>query len=77
MTKYDGKGAFDDPVVRCDSCRELIKRERLREFGRCPFCGGKRMRPIDTLNSEEKAQLEKWEIDPDFFKLFEEVPNAD
>ena len=51
---------FTDPVLRCDSCNELVKRKTLHVLGACGECGNKRVRNLTTFNDEEKAQLEKW-----------------
>ncbi len=52
--------AFTDPVLRCDSCQALMKRETLHKFGACTKCGNKRMRNLTIFNDKEKTQMEEW-----------------
>jgi len=70
--KYGNDGSFNDPVVRCDSCNNLIQREAIQEKGLCPECGNRKVRNVQTFNSKELQQMKDWNIDPDFIGLFEE-----
>ena len=73
MHKYDTKNVFNDPVVRCCDCRRIITREEIREVGMCPKCGNRRVRSVTVLDSDEKRQLERDGIDPEFLAIFEPV----
>ena len=64
--------AFSDPVLRCDSCQALLRRETLHKFGACTKCGNKRMRNLTVFNDEEKAQMEEWGFS-DFVNEYEAV----
>jgi len=70
---YSKDGPFQDPLLRCDSCTKIVKTETLRNLGRCPKCGNRRVRNVQTLTPEEIKQAQDWDIDPEFFALFEEV----
>lgn len=69
--KYGKDGAFEDPVVRCESCHKLVRVEVLCQRGRCA-CGATRVRNVESMTEEEAGQLrEEWHIDPAFLALFE------
>ena len=59
MTPEDQK-PFSDPVVRCDSCQALVKRETLHKLGCCNECGNKRMRNLTIFNDKDRDQLIEW-----------------
>lgn len=63
---------FTDPVLRCDSCQKLVKRETLHKVGTCPHCGNKRVRNVNVFSEEEHKQLEEWGFQ-DFVAEFEAV----
>ena len=63
---------FNDPVLRCDSCNELVKRTTLHKLGKCNKCGNKRMRNLTIFNDEEKAQMVKWGFQ-DFVNEYEAI----
>lgn len=73
MKKYDTLGPFTDPVVRCDSCQALLKRNSVQKTGMCSKCGSRRIRNLSVCDEKEMAQMKEWEIDPDFLALFGEV----
>ena len=75
---YDPKAQvpFADPVVKCDSCSALIRREAVRDIGSCTKCGNRRIRNCLVLTTEDMAQCKEWGIDPDFLALFESVDEA-
>jgi hypothetical protein len=77
MNKYDGKrvGEFIDPVVRCDSCQELLLRKTIQEIGCCSKCGNRRLKNVRILQPEEMEQLKEWNVDPEFIAIFEQVEN--
>lgn len=52
--------AFNEPVLRCDSCANLVKLETLHKIGCCNHCGNKRIRNVTVFNEDEKAQIEEW-----------------
>ena len=71
--KYDPKGKFQDPVVRCGECSKIVLHQGIVDTGCCPNCGAGRVRNLRVFNSEEKKQMEEWGVDPDFISLFEGV----
>jgi hypothetical protein len=75
MEKYDKDAPFADPVVRCDSCSQIVLVETLKKLGMCK-CGNRKVRALQTLTGEEKAQAIAWGVDPDFLALFEEVSDV-
>lgn len=78
--EYDGK-EFNDPVLRCDQCSELVHRLFLSAHGGCNHCGNRRVRNVQGLNADEFEGLTEgtlnigiqkpYTIDPDFMALFE------
>lgn len=75
VSKYSKDGPFNDPVVRCDSCRALLRRKEVHELGCCSACGGRRIRNVLVFSPEEKQKMIEWNIDPAFLSLFKEVNN--
>lgn len=73
MKKYDPKGTFTDPVVRCDKCLKIIKTNSIAKFGRCKHCGGRKVSALSMMNEQEFKQLKDWGIDPDYIALWEGV----
>jgi predicted RNA-binding Zn-ribbon protein involved in translation (DUF1610 family) len=71
--KYGKDAPFEDPVVRCDSCQAMIFREKLKELGRCPKCGRKKVRNCDVFSEEEFALMKEKGVDPQFLALFEGI----
>lgn len=69
--KYHKDGDFADPVVRCDSCAKIIRTVTLKSLGSCS-CGNRKVRNLLAFNSDERAQMDAWGIDPEFMALFEE-----
>jgi rRNA maturation endonuclease Nob1 len=63
---------FNDPVVRCTECQEMIDRKTLQEHGSCPKCGNRRMRNVLTMDTAERDWL-RVNGHEEFLKLFEEV----
>jgi rRNA maturation endonuclease Nob1 len=59
-----------DPVLRCDSCQEIVKLETLHKLGVCPKCGNKRVRDVTILSVEERRKLSDWGYD-EFLTEFE------
>ena len=77
LDKYDNlppeeQKPFDDPVLRCDSCQEVVKRKTLHKLGCCDKCGNKRVRPVTVFSEEERAKLVEWGFG-DFVSKFKEV----
>jgi Zn finger protein HypA/HybF involved in hydrogenase expression len=64
-----------DPVFRCDSCHKLVLLETLHKVGACPKCGNKRMRNVTVFDNDEKAQMEKWNLQA-FLSDFSEVKDV-
>lgn len=67
---------FTDPVVRCDSCQGLLRREILHKHGRCIKCGNRRIRNLTVLSESETKQMEEWGFS-DFLKKFEIVSETE
>ena len=64
-------GVFNDPVVRCNECQKLLRREELAKIGNCKLCGSKSVKEVLTFNSREQKLMRKWGVDEDFLALFE------
>ena len=75
MGKYDWNMPFNDPVVRCDSCQALLRREDIRALGSCT-CGNRKIRNLLVCNDEEMEQMRAWGIDPEFLAVFGPVEAA-
>ena len=68
--KYHKDSEFTDPVLRCDSCSDLVRLEDLKKQGKC-HCGNRKVRSLLTIKDEaELAQMREWNTDKDFMKLF-------
>lgn len=72
MDKYHKDAPFQDPVVRCDSCSEIVLVSTLKKLGSCK-CGNRKIRNLQAFTPEEKAQMEAWGVDPAFLAQFEGV----
>ncbi len=72
MEKYDIDGPFIDPVVRCDSCNKMVNRKTVLKTGSC-LCGSRKVKRVASMTPDEMKTAKKWDIDPDFIALFEEV----
>lgn len=70
--QYSKDGAFNDPVVRCDSCQKILMVAKLKEMGAC-ICGSRKVKNLRGYNDVEEAQMKDWGVDPDFLALFETV----
>jgi predicted RNA-binding Zn-ribbon protein involved in translation (DUF1610 family) len=74
--KYPVDGPFKEPVLRCDSCSNLVLASSLREIGMCPHCGNTRVRNARTMNDDDMDKAHKWirdgVLDPDWLHLFKE-----
>jgi len=73
MKKYSKEGPFEDPIMRCDSCQALIKRDSIQHLGMCSECGNKRFRNVLILTEEEQGKLVGMGIDPEWLNLFAPV----
>ena len=67
---------FQDPVVRCMSCQNIVPMVYIRKHGACPGdgkkgCGGHRVSNIREMTIWELKDLKDREVDNDFLKLFE------
>ena len=74
---YDTKemSDFNDPIIRCESCQELLLRATVSEIGCCSRCGNRRVKNVNILQPDEMEKLKKWKVDPEFIVLFEEREN--
>ena len=70
-------GGFLDPVVRCQTCSEIVKTKSLLKIGGCPKCGNKRVGALRVFNQEEWDKMKEWGIDPEFYEQFVEVDEDD
>ena len=73
---YGFRDPFNDPVLRCYRCNELLLRKEIHQLGQCPKCGSKRVSNVTIFNDKELEQMKAWNIDPEFLKVFEEVTDA-
>jgi len=71
--KYSKDAPFTDPLVRCDSCQELVERDKNHKVGGCPRCGNRRFRNILGMSLEEWEKVNEMDLDPDWLALFEVV----
>jgi len=71
VVKYSKDGPVNDPVMRCDSCVKIIRTETLKNIGKCPHCGNRKVRSLQTFSSLERDKMVKWNIDPAFLAIFE------
>ena len=69
--KYGKEAPFADPVVRCDSCNNLVFVDKLKKLGVCPHCGNRKVREVRHLSQSEIDVLKGSDIDPDFISLFQ------
>lgn len=78
--KYPVDGPFQEPVLRCDSCTQLVLASTLREVGMCPHCSNTRVRNVRTMTEKDMEKAKQWisqgNLDPDWLHLFtgREVP---
>ena len=75
ISKYSKDGAFEEPIVRCDSCHTMLFVEDIKKTGKC-LCGCRKVRNVQTITSEEVKILKERDVDPAFLALFEEVADA-
>jgi uncharacterized protein (DUF983 family) len=72
--KYDKESKeFNDPVVRCCDCNQILFREKLRELGMCQKCGNRKVKSISILSADELNMLKNADIDQAFLDCFEGV----
>jgi hypothetical protein len=74
--KYGKDAPFNDPVVRCDQCNNLLFTEKLHVIGKCAHCGNRKVREVHHLTESEMQVLKGSNIDPDFIKMFEQQDHA-
>lgn len=66
---YSKDGSFQDPIVRCEGCKGIVKMAVLKKKGSC-VCGHRRVRNLVSLTPEEMTKCHQWKIDPVFLNLF-------
>ena len=72
--EYSKDAPFTDPVVRCDSCNKLNRRESVQKHGYCVHCGNRKVRAVNMMTVPELEEVKTWEgIDPKWIALFEVV----
>jgi len=64
-----------DPVLRCDSCQELLQLETLHKVGGCSKCGNRRVRNVLVLSVDEEAKVREWGFS-EFLERFEATADA-
>jgi len=67
---YGKDAPFNDPIVRCVDCQEMLFRTQLQKVGCCKKCGSRRVKSVLTLNDKEIDILKEKEIDPEYIALF-------
>lgn len=67
---YSKDDPFHDPVVRCDSCKQLLFVADLKKTGKCE-CGNRKVRNVLSLSFWEIVRAKTRKIDPEFLRLFE------
>jgi hypothetical protein len=72
LPKYHKDRPFEDPILRCDSCKALVTEGALAKFGVCS-CGNRRFKNVQALSEREMKTVKEWGVDPDFLALFEGV----
>lgn len=72
MSKYDPKGSFREPVLRCFKCHKVVNTAHLFKDGCCGHCGSKKVANIGNskITEEDMALMKKWKIDPEFIQEF-------
>jgi uncharacterized CHY-type Zn-finger protein len=69
--KYDKDGPFNDPVVRCYECDRLILTAKVKQVGKCPFCGTTKVKEVRTFNLREYLKMRFWwRVDAAWLALF-------
>lgn len=79
MSKYGEDQPFNDPVVRCTECNKILFMADIRKFGKCIYCGCRKVRSLDVISDSEVKLLKNKKVDPEFLALFgplEEVAGA-
>lgn len=74
--KSENEG-FNEPVLRCDSCKKMVVKDTINEIGMCNYCGNKRFRPVDVFNDDELVQIKKLDNSENFLMLFKEADIED
>jgi len=73
--KYSADGPFQEPVVICDSCMDLVRVADLHSKGMCPYCGNTRVRNVRVMTQKHMDKAMQWanegKIDADWLNLFE------
>jgi hypothetical protein len=72
MSEKYGWKEFNDPVLRCDSCKEIVTREKITKTGKCD-CGTRKFRELRSMTPEEKKTLQMNGIDHEFLNQFQVV----
>jgi hypothetical protein len=67
---YNKNDPFQDPVLRCDGCKKIIRREEIQKTGSCT-CGHKKVANLMSFNLREYLRMRYlWRIDPEFLAMF-------
>lgn len=80
VQKYSVDGPFKEPVLRCDSCSNLVLLATLKEVGMCPHCSNTRVKNVRTMTEDDVKKVMDWAdkglVDPEWMDLFveQEVP---
>lgn len=62
-----------EPVYRCHNCQQIIYYATISNEGKCPHCGGRRVRSLCALSPEEHEQVVAWGVSQEFLDTFKAV----
>ena len=75
--KYSMDSEFQEPILRCDGCQDIIFLVDVTTLGQCPLCGNMRVRMVTSIRDDEQEKVNKWvedgKLDPMFLDLFAPV----
>lgn len=54
---YQAFGQVTDGVMRCTDCARLVTVAQLKRAGKCPKCGTRRVKEVQTLSGWEWVQI--------------------
>ncbi len=73
--RYSKDGPFNDPLVRCDKCQELLFVNQIKRLGGCTRCGNTRVGNVRVLNEDEMTKANAWvqegKLDGAWLSLFQ------
>ena len=54
---YEAFGQVTDGVMRCTDCSRLVTVAQLKQAGKCPKCGTRRVKEVQTLSTWEWIRI--------------------